>query len=121
MFNNLGRLNTIQLQQELTRHANERATRFEKYSQYLNAKTMAILLVDKQHENGNEIHEILESGIIKIYNENTKKLITILAIRTGQIWRYAFDKMGRKTLTSFEIETLKTQAKRNELLNLNNQ
>jgi hypothetical protein len=120
MFNNLGRIQSVELNNETTKHILERGQRFQAYKQYLNSETLAIYLIDKQHENGNEIHEILKSGIVKIYNEKTKKLITVLAIRTGQISKYAFDNLGRQTLTHNETVILKNQAYRNELFDLNN-
>ncbi len=45
-------------------------------------------VVDKGHKNGPEIHEISDTGIITIYNQRTKKLITKLIARPGQIKRY---------------------------------
>jgi len=45
-------------------------------------------LVDKGHEDGRELYCINEFGIIYIFNENTKKLITIKGARGGQIYRY---------------------------------
>lgn len=45
-------------------------------------------IVDTGHRNGNEIHTITEKAFIVIQNENTGRLITILAARPGQIIRY---------------------------------
>lgn len=45
-------------------------------------------LVDTGHKNGNEIHTITKKAFIIIQNENTGRLITILAARPGQIIRY---------------------------------
>ena len=44
--------------------------------------------VDRGHRNGAEIHVISSTGIITIYNERTKKMVTRLIARPGQIRRY---------------------------------
>ena len=46
------------------------------------------VVVDRGHINGPEIHEITDTGIINIYNERTKKLVTKLIARPAQIKRY---------------------------------
>ena len=43
---------------------------------------------DKRHPNGPELHTITDTGIIIIQNERTKKLVTTLIARPGQIYRY---------------------------------
>lgn len=53
-----------------------------------NAKVVKIAIVNKGHENGNEVHVIYNNGIIKIYNENTHKFITVLIARAPQVERY---------------------------------
>lgn len=45
-------------------------------------------VLDKGHKNGAEIHVISSTGIVTIYNQRTKKLITKLIARPGQIRRY---------------------------------
>lgn len=52
------------------------------------SKPMDFFWVDKDHPNGPEIHVIYDNALIYIYNERTKKLITILIARPGQITRY---------------------------------
>ena len=44
--------------------------------------------VDRHHKNGPEIHRISDTGIITIFNKRTKKMITQLIARPGQIKRY---------------------------------
>lgn len=44
--------------------------------------------VDRGHRNGPEIHKITDTGLILIYNKESKKLITKLIARVGQINRY---------------------------------
>lgn len=49
------------------------------------------VVVDRHHKNGPEIHEISDTGIITIFNQRTKKMITQLIARPGQIRRYFTD------------------------------
>lgn len=44
--------------------------------------------VDKGHTNGIELHNIYSNKVIKIYNKDTYKLITIFVARNAQIKRY---------------------------------
>lgn len=53
-----------------------------------NAKVIKIAIVNKGHENGNEVHVIYNNGIVKVYNANTHKFITVLIAREPQITRY---------------------------------
>ena len=53
-----------------------------------NIKLVNAFVVDKHHEKGLEIHAIYDDGTIKIFNYRTKKLITVLFGRVGQIVRY---------------------------------
>lgn len=50
--------------------------------------TIKTVVVDRHHKNGPEIHEISDTGIITIFNQRTKKMITQLIARPGQIKRY---------------------------------
>ena len=52
------------------------------------AKVLKIAVVNKGHKNGNEIHLVYNNGIVKIYNANTRKFITVLIARVPQIERY---------------------------------
>ena len=52
------------------------------------AKVVKIAVVNKGHENGNEIHLVYNNGIVKVYNERTRKFITVLIARGPQIERY---------------------------------
>ena len=52
------------------------------------AKVVKIAVVDKGHKNGNEIHIVYNNGIVKIYNANTRRFITVLIARVPQIERY---------------------------------
>lgn len=52
------------------------------------AKVCKIAVIDKGHKNGKEVHVIYNNGIVKIYNENTRRFITVLIAREPQIERY---------------------------------
>ena len=52
------------------------------------AKVIKIAVVNKGHKNGNEIHIVYNNGIVKIYNANTRRFITVLIARVPQIERY---------------------------------
>ena len=46
---------------------------------------------DKGHVNGSEIHVLSDTGIITIYNKMTKKMVTRLIARPGQVKRFYED------------------------------
>lgn len=70
-------------------YAKERSDRHNKIATIIGeGKCIAYFIVDKAHENGNEIHCVYDNGIVVIYNERTKKLITELIARPSQIYRY---------------------------------
>lgn len=46
---------------------------------------------DKGHVNGPEIHVLSDTGIITIYNKATKKMVTRLIARPGQVKRFYAD------------------------------
>ena len=52
------------------------------------AKVLKIAVVNKGHANGEEIHVVYNNGVVKVYNEHTKKFITVLIARVPQIERY---------------------------------
>ena len=52
------------------------------------AKVVKIAVVNKGHENGNEVHLVYNNGVVKVYNERTKKFITVLIARVPQVERY---------------------------------
>ena len=52
------------------------------------AKVVKIAVVNKGHANGNEIHIIYNNGVVKVYNERTRKFVTVLIARVPQIERY---------------------------------
>ena len=74
-----------------TSHVVNRSKRLQIAQRLINeesAKIIKIAIVNKGHENGNEVHVIYNNGIIKVYNANTHKFITVLIAREPQITRY---------------------------------
>ena len=74
-----------------TSHAVNRSKRLQIAERLIieeSAKVLKIAVVNKGHKNGNEIHVIFNNGIVKVYNERTRKFITVLIARVPQIERY---------------------------------
>ena len=69
-------------------YTEERKYREENIKKIGEGRVIDSFIVDKGHRNGPEIHEITDTAIINIYNKRTKKLITRLIARPGQIKRY---------------------------------
>ena len=74
-----------------TSHAVNRAKRLQVAERLIieeSARVCRIAIVNKGHKNGNEIHIVYNNGVVKVYNERTRKFITILIARVPQIERY---------------------------------
>ena len=74
-----------------TSHALKRSKRLQVAEQLIfeeRAKVLKIAVVDKGHKNGEEVHVVYNDGIVKVYNERTRKFITVLIARVPQIERY---------------------------------
>ena len=74
-----------------TSHALNRSKRLQIAERLIyeeSAKVVKIAVVNKGHKNGDEIHLVYNNGIVKIYNANTCKFITVLIARVPQIERY---------------------------------
>ena len=74
-----------------TSHAVNRSKRLQIAERLIieeSAKVIRIAVVDKGHTNGNEIHIVYNNGVVKSYNQNTRKFITVLIARVPQIERY---------------------------------
>lgn len=76
-----------------TAHASERKDRMGAYDELdlTDGVTLEAFEVDRQHKDGNEVHVITSAGMINIYNLNSKRFITVLGARPGQIRRYFLD------------------------------
>ena len=74
-----------------TSHAVNRSKRLQLAERLIieeSAKVVKIAVVNKGHENGNEVHLVYNNGIVKIYNANTRRFVTVLIARVPQIERY---------------------------------
>ena len=74
-----------------TLHVVKRSKRLQIAQRLINeegAKVCKIAIVNKGHKDGNEVHVIYNNGIVKIYNANSHKFITVLIAREPQIARY---------------------------------
>ena len=74
-----------------TSHAVNRSKRLQVAERLIieeSAKVIKIAVVNKGHKNGNEIHLVYNNGVVKVYNERTRKFITVLIARVPQVERY---------------------------------
>lgn len=81
---------SVDLKENVTLHFKEdRKARHEFIKSNIGYGTIKdLFLVDKGHEKGLELHAITDTGIIKIYNRNSLKWVTMLIARPQQIKRY---------------------------------
>lgn len=90
MFELLGYMETFTASGQ-TSHAVNRSKRLQVAERLIIeecAKVVKIAVVNKGHKNGNEIHLVYNNGVVKVYNEHTRKFITVLIARVPQIERY---------------------------------
>ena len=90
MFELLGYMETFTASGQ-TSHAVNRSKRLQIAERLIieeSAKVVKIAVVNKGHKNGNEIHLVYNNGVVKIYNANSRKFITVLIARVPQIERY---------------------------------
>ena len=74
-----------------TSHAVNRSKRLQIAERLIieeSAKVVKIAIVNKGHKNGNEVHLVYNNGVVKVYNERTRKFVTVLIARVPQIERY---------------------------------
>jgi hypothetical protein len=71
-----------------TKHLDERIKRFQAYKKLLSNHFKYAFLVDTNHANGLEIHSINENGLVYVFNNASKKLVTIIHPRPRQLKRY---------------------------------
>ena len=90
MFELLGYIETFKACGN-TSHVAKRSKRLQIAERLIieeSAKVAKIAAVDKGHKNGAEIHVVYNNGVVKIYNQNTRKFITVLIARVPQVERY---------------------------------
>ena len=90
MFELIGYMETFTASGQ-TSHAVKRSKRLQVAERLIieeSAKVVKIAVVNKGHENGEEIHVIFNNGIVKVYNARTRKFITVLIARVPQVERY---------------------------------
>lgn len=88
----------------VSRHYKNKRYKREKFiNKYINGdgKVVDSFIIDKGHIDGLERHDITENGIIIIYNTSTKKLVTKLVAREGQIKRY-YESTGKDPPPMYE-------------------
>ena len=90
MFQLIGYMETFAASGQ-TSHVVNRSKRLQVAERLIyeeSAKVVKIAVVNKGHKNGNEIHIVYNNGVVKVYNERTRKFITVLIARVPQIERY---------------------------------
>ena len=92
-----------------TSHVVNRSKRLQVAQRLINeesASVCKIAVINKGHKDGNEVHVIYNNGIVKIYNANTRKFITVLIAREPQITRYKIKvtKTMRKKITAHIVK-----------------
>ena len=90
MFQLLGYMETFTAGGQ-TSHAVNRSKRLQIAERLIieeSAKVVKIAVVNKGHRDGNEVHIVYNNGVVKIYNANSRKFITVLIAREPQIARY---------------------------------
>lgn len=76
---------------DTTNHITKRSKRIQVANMLLLTESASLIgyyVIDTGHKNGLEVHAVYNNGIIKIYNLNTSKLVTVLIARMGQMKRY---------------------------------
>lgn len=68
-----------------------------------NAELCDTFLIDRNHRNGKELHNVFSNGIVKIYNYDTYKLVTVLIAQPYQIRRY-YERVEIELNSKIEIE-----------------
>ena len=94
-------------------YVSEREKREQAIKEIGEGKIVKVAYVDRHHKNGPEIHCISDTGIITVYNQITRKMVTKLIARPGQIERYYEED---EEVPKYLIDI----AKKHKLLGLNN-
>ena len=115
-----GRLKNKELDlTNLTKHIGQRKNRLESYFKLKEVGSVYdSFIVDKNHENGDEVHVITSTGFIMVFNLKSKKFITVLHARPMQLKRYYIN-MG-ETVPPFVSNMCELNNELNLKLDLNN-
>ena len=76
---------------DATNHITKRSKRVQIANMLLLTESASLIgyyVIDTGHENGLEVHAVYNNGIVKVYNANSHKFITVLIAREAQIARY---------------------------------
>ena len=76
---------------DATNHITKRSKRVQIANMLLLTESASLIgyyVIDTGHENGLEVHAVYNNGIVKVYNANSHKFITVLIAREPQIARY---------------------------------
>ena len=115
-----GRLKNKELDlSNLTKHIGDRKNRLKTYFKIKEVgEVYDTFIVDKDHPNGDEIHVLTDTGFILIFNYNTKRFITVLHARPGQLKRYYLN-LG-EDIPKKVLDITKSNKEWNDMLDLNN-
>lgn len=83
---------------KISKHYKEKRYKRERLiNRHLNGdgKVIDSFIVDKEHKDGIERHDITENGIILVFNAKSGKLVTKLIAREGQLKRL-YHSVGRE-------------------------
>lgn len=75
----------------MTQHINERKDRIAIIEKIGYGKPVVTITVDNGHRNGAEEQTLSTTGIVTIRNKRTRKVITYLIARPGQLKRFFVD------------------------------
>ena len=91
MFEIKGKCKVPKVRRASAHLTSERKERLQKYLALPQGELMDCLLVDKNHPNGWERHEVRSSRIVYIYNDRTELWVTCLYARDEQLIRYGMN------------------------------
>lgn len=98
---------------------NDRNNRSQRYENEEKGEGVYSFIVNTGHPNGFEVHTITDKAFIIIQNEQTERLVTILAARPGQIKRYWLRRDEELPNNSI-FRTILRNASNNRRMGLNN-
>lgn len=98
--------------------SNERESRHNKIATIIGeGKCIGYFLVDRNHKDGDEVHCVYDNGIVVIYNERKRSIVTELIARPAQIYRYW---NGLNEVFPRKYQYIINKAKHHQLMGYNN-